>query len=199
MSKNSLRPGLQFFGNLLDLGCLIQDLRLVLIKTEEIQFPDHEFSADGEALIADIHPDITRKGHIVTLLIALDDQFKIFCQILKDATGQRLKWNDLRGSALERFIGYSEKACGLKSVVDSETRQLLAGLIEVRNCIVHNNSSTDGFSKSKAIEDFAGTIQGLNIDNGYIILTAEACNTCTDIVVQFMEQAYHSALEVYPK
>ena len=91
----------------------------------------------------------------MTLLIALDDQFKIFCDILRDANGHKLKWNDLKGSALERFIVYSEKVCGLKSVCDNSTRQLLEGLIEVRNCIVHNNSSIGGFSKTKVIERFS--------------------------------------------
>jgi len=54
MSRIQLSPGLQFFGNLVDLDCHIQDLKLVLRKTEEIEFPDHEGSVEGESLIADI-------------------------------------------------------------------------------------------------------------------------------------------------
>ena len=98
MSRTELSPGLQLFGSLVDLDCHIQDLKLVLQKTEEIDFPDHEEVQEGESLIADIFPDITRKSFIVTLLIALDDQFRIYCEILKEATGQNLKWNDLKGS-----------------------------------------------------------------------------------------------------
>ncbi|MCZ6780466.1 MAG: hypothetical protein O7C73_02345 [Nitrospirae bacterium] len=198
MSEISLSPGLQFFGNLVDLDCHIQDLKLVLRKTEEIEFPYHEDAAEGESLIADIFPDITRKGFIVTLLIALDDQFKVYCEILKKATSQHLKWNDLKGSALERFITYSEKVCGLKSVCDDLIRQQLVGLIEVRNCIVHNNSGIEGFSKRNVIERFSNQMEGVNIQEGYITLELVACNNCADIVLKFMEQAYHSALEVFP-
>lgn len=198
MSGNQLSPGLQFFGNLVDLDCHIQDLKLILRKTEEIEFPDHKKSIEGESLIADIFPDITRKGFIVILLIALDDQFKIYCEILKEATEQKLKWNYLKGSALERFITYSEKVCGLKSVCDDSTGQKLGALIEIRNCIVHNNSSIEGFSKKQVIESFSNKMDGVDLQEGYITLELNACNACADIVFQFMEKAYRSALEVFP-
>ena len=198
MSSTQLSPGLQFFGNLVDLDCHIQDLKLVLRKTEEIEFPDHENSVEGESLIADIFPDITRKSFIVTLLIALDDQLKVYCEILKGATGQELKWNNLKGSALERFITYSEKVCGLKSVCDDLVRQKMVAIVEVRNCIVHNNSSIDGFSKKQIIESFSKKLDGLDIKDGYITLESIACDNCANIILEFMENAYRSALEAFP-
>tara|TARA_B100000446_G_scaffold148525_1_gene142441 strand:+ start:22776 stop:23384 length:609 start_codon:yes stop_codon:yes gene_type:complete len=199
MSRKQLSPpGLQFFANLAELDCHIQDLKLVLRKTEEIEFPDHENSIEGESLIADIFPDIARTSFIVSLLIVLDDQFKIYCEILKGATGQELKWNELKGSALERFIIYSEKVCGLKSVCDHIARLDVAAIIEIRNCIVHNNSSIEGFSKKQVIESFSKKIKGIDIQDGYINLELNACYSCADIILEFMEQAYRSALEVYP-
>ena len=198
MSRIQLSPGLQFFGNLVDLDCHIQDLKLVLRKTEEIEFPDHEGSVEGESLLADIFPDITRKSFIVTLLIALDDQFKVYCEILREATGQKLKWNDLKGSALERFITYSEKVCGIKSVCDDLVRQKVAALTEVRNCIVHNNSSIEGFSKKQVIESFSKRMEGVHIQDCYITLEFIACNNCADIILEFMEKAYRSALREFP-
>lgn len=155
MSGQTLSAGLQFFGNLVELDCYIQDLRLILKKTEEIDFPDHESSLESESLINDIFPQITRRGFVVTLLIALEDQFKIFCEILKAATDQKLKWGDLKGSSLERFITYSEKVCGLTDFPGNGLRQKLVGLIEVRNCIVHNNSCIDGFSKKTGCRKFS--------------------------------------------
>ena len=161
----------------MELDCHIQDLKLVLRKTEEIEFLDHKESLEEDTLISDIFPDITRKSFIVTLLIALDDQFKTYCEILKDATGQNLKWNDLKGSALERFVTYSEKVCEIKSVYDETTRQELIGLIEIRNCIVHNNSEIEGFSKYRVIENFSKRSEGFNINDGYIALDLSACNS----------------------
>src|SRR5215813_4782464 len=178
MRRNSLSPGLRFFGNLVDLDCHVQDLKLVLRKTEEIEFPEHEVAAESETLIHDIFPDITRKSFIVTLLIVLDDQFKSYCEILKQVTGQSLKWNDLKGSALERFITYGEKVCGLKSLYDDLTRQKLVGLIEVRNCIVHNNSRLEGFGKRSIIEGFSKQMEGIEVQDEYISLELVACNNC---------------------
>lgn len=197
MKRTDLYPGLRFFGNLVDLDCHVQDLKLVLRKTEEIEFPEH--ANEGESLIFDIFPDITRKSFIVTLLIALDDQFKIYCEILRSIQHQQLKWNDLKGSALERFITYSEKVCGINKVYDESTRQLLEGLIEVRNCIVHNNSSVEGFSKAKVIQHFAKQMKGVDILEDYISIDFAACNNCADLVLKFMEHAYGAALDIYPR
>ncbi len=78
MKKIEILSGIKFFGNLMDINIHMQDLKLVLQKTEEIKFPNHELEDEGGSLISDIFPDITRKSFIVSLLIALDDQFKIF-------------------------------------------------------------------------------------------------------------------------
>ena len=171
----------------------------MLNKTEEIEFPEHDHPYIEQGLVDDIFPDITRKSFLVTLLIALDDQFKIYCQILKQATGAKLKWNELRGSALERFISYSEKVCGIPSVCDQSNRQRIIGLIEVRNCIVHNNSSVEGFAKSKVVEAFSKQVSGLEIKDSYITLELEACHYCADVVFEFMKHAYDAALAEHPE
>ena len=44
-------PGLQFFGNAVELDCHVQDLELLLKKTEKIEFPDHVEVLEGESLI----------------------------------------------------------------------------------------------------------------------------------------------------
>ncbi|MDO8356395.1 MAG: hypothetical protein Q7U76_08415 [Nitrospirota bacterium] len=199
MKKTDHPPGLHFFGNLVDLDCHLQDLKLLLRKTEEIEFPYHEGADGDDTLITVDFPDFTRKSFIVTLLIALDDQLRTYCDLLKTTTGQKLKWGDLKGSPLDRFVTYSEKACGLGPVCDEPTRQLLQGLIEVRNCIVHNNSCLEGFSKPEAVESFAKKVKGIEIQEGRISLNLEACNRCTDIVLEFMQKAYHSALERFPR
>lgn len=174
----------------------MQDLKLILQKTEEM-FPDH--ASESESLIMDIFPDITRKSFIVTLLIELDSRFKTYCEILREATGQSLKWSDLKGSPLERFITYSEKVCGLKSLYDDFNRQRLIGLIEVRNCIVHNNSSLEGFGKRKVIENFSRQVGGVTIEDDLISLELAGCNNCATIVFEFMERAYNSALDIFPR
>jgi hypothetical protein len=197
MTKTEISPGLHFFGNLVEFDCHIHDLKAVLKKTEEIEFPEHNGVNDEEVLINDIFPDIFRMSFIVTLLIALDDQFKTFCEILKNATKQKLKWNSLKGSTLERFITYSEKVCGLPPVCTNSSKQILEGLIEVRNCIVHNNSAIEGFSKAKTIEHFVKQMEGISLENGYISVDVQACNRFADLVLEFMGYAYHSALSVF--
>lgn len=199
MTTSQITPGLQFFGNLVSLDCHMQDLKLLLRKMEEIEFPVHVDALEGDSLTPDIFPDITRKGFIVTLLIELENQFKVFCEILRDATAQSLKWTDLKGTSLERFITYSEKVAGIEPICETSNKQMIIGLIEVRNCIVHNNSSLEGFSKRKAIENFMKKLPGMNIENHSLAPQFDACNVCADLVLQFMEYAYDSALRTFPK
>jgi hypothetical protein len=82
---------------------------------------------------------------------------------------------------------------------DDSIRQKLSWPIEVRNCIVHNNSTTKDFRKRKVIESFSNQVEGVTIQDDFISLEVAACNSCADIVLQFMERAYYSALEVFPK
>jgi len=198
MSRIREKPGLFVFGSLINFNCHIRDLKLVLRRIEEIEFPEYEEALEEESLIGDVFPDISRKGFIVTLLIALDDEFKNLCGILCEVTDQKLKWNDLRGSALERFITYSEKVCGINDVYDNALKQDLIGLIEVRNCIVHNNSDLQGFSKRKLIENFSKRLDGLSIEDGFLTISCDACINAADLVFNFMEHAYQAAQEVYP-
>lgn len=196
MESSALYPGLNFYGHMVAFDCIIQDLKLILKKTEEIEFPDHS-TEDG--LIDDIFPDITRRSFVVTLLIGLEDQFKTFCGILRSASKQLLKWNDLKGSALDRFLSYCEKVCCLPVVSDPIKKQNIKGLIEVRNCIVHNNSTLDDFPNAKEILKFFKTVKGLSVNNGRIVLNYDGCINCADIVHGFMDSAYEAALKRYAK
>ena len=188
-------PHLFFFGYACDLICHIQDLKLVLKKTEEIEFEDH---SEYEGLISDIFPDITRKSFIVSLLIALEVEFKEFCGLLREIEGHSLKWNELQGSALDRFICYCEKLSNLKVAKDDAKRQLIKGLFEARNCIVHNNSSIEFFGKAEEVIRFVNSVTGISIENGYLTFSYEACLTCADIMNSFMQDAYDVAIEKYP-
>jgi len=152
-----------------------------------------------KATTVSIFPDIARNSFIISLLIALEYEFKTFCGLLKEIEGHSLKWNELRGSSLDRFICYCERLSNLKVVKDNTKRQLIKGLIEARNCIVHNNSSIEFFGKAREIVQFANSVTGISIENGYLIFSYEACLMCADIINSFMQDAYDVAIEKYPK
>ena len=155
---------------------------------------DHD---DETNLIPEIFHDVTRKGFIVTLLISLDEQFKIFCGILRQATAQKLSWTDLKGSSMERFLKYSVDVCKLQPVCTDQMRQSMAQLISARNCIVHNSSQVDGCSRAKEIEAFAKQMKGVFINDGVLTFDFDACVSCADFVLDFMESAYHSAITAF--
>lgn len=198
MKSSQPDPSLNFFGHLVDFCAYIQDLILILKRTEETDFPDDSDDTE-EGLTHYIFPDIMRLSFVVTLLITLEDQFRIFCTILRDANGHVLKWTDLKGSALDRFIAYCEKVCNMPEVTDPTKMRNIRCLTYVRNCIVHSNSCVRDFPNEKEIRRFSTSVQGLNVEEDYIILTHEGCINCADIVKGFMEDAYNTALKKYPR
>ncbi|MBL7153221.1 MAG: hypothetical protein ISS79_05855 [Phycisphaerae bacterium] len=205
MAKRSPKddPNLFFFGSLVDLDCHLQDIKLVLRKTEEVEFEEHPETSpelQSEGLISDIFPGIARESFIVTLIITLDSEFRRFCELLRGIEDISLKWTELRGSALDRFKTYCEKVAGLTIPHGIKYLSPIRGLIETRNCIIHSNGSTENFGKAKAVEDLAHSIKGINIVRGhYMEFTYDACIQCADIIMAFMEQWYHAALDRYPE
>lgn len=196
-------PYLFFFGSMVELDCHIQDLKLVLQKTEEIDFDEHpEITPDlqEEGLIYDIFPGIARESFIVSLLITLENELKWFCDLLRQIENIPLKWTELRGSALDRFKIYCEKLAGLSV---SDAHSLLAkvsGLIETRNCIIHSNASIENFGKAKVVEQFTHSIEGISIvHDHHLEFTYDACIQCADVIMDFMKLWYHAALDRYPK
>lgn len=179
----------QFFGDLVSLDCYVQDLLLILEKTESI-----ELGRSSDRLVFDCFPDVTRKSHIVTVLIVLEREFSTLCNRLKLATDQPLKWNDLKGSAIERFSKYCSTVCGIPEPENLSNFQDVKGLIELRNCIVHNDSCIEGFPKATVIKQLASRYDGIDIDNGYITLSHDACIGLTVVAFNFLESWYQSAL-----
>ncbi len=195
-------PNLFFFGNMIDLDCLLQDLRLVLKKTEEIDFDSRSESdnpLDDSGLILDIFPNIVRESYIVSLLIIFENELRGFCELLRVIEDIPIKWNQLRGSALERFLIYVESLSGLPLNADDEMKNKITGLIEARNCIVHANSRLENFGNRKAVEGFMRVVDGVKIDEGLLRFSYDACIECANIVSLFMEKAYNAALGRYPK
>jgi len=194
-------PNLFFFGNMVDIDCHLQDLKLVLKKTEEIDFDeseDRDQPLDASGLILDIFPDTVRKSFIVTLMILFEDEMRGFCELLREIEDIPLRWNQLRGSAIERFILYVQNLSSLDYCIEEKTLEQLNGLIEIRNCIVHSNSVVDHFGKKKTIEKFAADIDGIDIENGVLRFSFDACMTCADLVERFFESTYYAALTRYP-
>jgi len=170
--------------------CHLQDLKLILKKTLELEFDTHE-----DVLIGVSYPDLMQKSFIVTLLISLDSEMSRFCADLKAYTNQAMKANELKGSSFERFLKYAEKICGLDTICDESLKQKVKGLIELRNCIVHNDSQLEGFGKANVIKIFSQQVNGLTVEDGVIELIPEACIECADIASKLMTEAYHSAMD----
>lgn len=52
--------------------------------------------------------------------------------------------------------------------------------------------------KKQVVENLANGVDGLSIEDGYIVLELVACTSFVDIVFEYMQAAYNSALLKYP-
>ncbi|MDN3699604.1 hypothetical protein QWY97_20050 [Vibrio cortegadensis] len=180
-----------FKGSLNLLDIYTQDLNRVLDKISTVEF------SRSEKPVINCFPDVTYKSHVLSVVIILEQQFSYFCTSLQNYTSQKLKWNDLKGSALERFIKYNHDVCGLDKPSCNELLQDLKGVIELRNCVIHNNSFLNGFSKSRVVEQLTKRVDGLEIKNNFIRLNQDACKKITSIIFNFLRAWYQSAINKF--
>jgi len=83
------------------------------------------------------------------LIILLENEIRRYCQNLHKFGVVPIKLNGLRGSSIEKFMLYTTKLAGFNFSFHDGLLENLKGLIELRNCIVHADSSVDEFSKKR--------------------------------------------------
>lgn len=180
----------------------IDDRILMLNKMEEVAFDENT----QEVFIKDAYPDITRKAFIVMLLIELDYWFSFFQEITKKFECQANPKKSHTGSSIDEFKDYIKNS-RLKGTYQSDDFQIIKGLIALRNCIVHDNSTLSGLDekhqkRAKRIRQLSQRIGGLDIsenalEEGFITLTPESCIDCAEIVYGFMNKAHLAAVKEY--
>ena len=196
----------EFFGSSVDFGVSMRELEIFLNETEKL-FSDkvktlkyeNEYydDLDEKHLFYYWFPNLQRRYFIITLATIIESETRSYCEILHKHKKVAIKYSELRGTAIEKFLNYSEKLAGLEFEFTDNIIEKIKAMTELRNCIVHANGIIEGYPKEKVITEFAKSFGGIVFKNGHIFLLESFCKDALNLVNSFFNEIFKSGYFKY--
>jgi hypothetical protein len=208
-----LPPHAQFFGSLVSVSVELDVLReYILHMDQSIEEAEaacqtsvqavppslQSIAEDKSDLLAEPFPRLLHTGVIISTVILLEQELTFFARFLQKVEGLGLSLGDLRGSLVERFKKYCLHVARLPFPVSERNWQDLRGVIEIRNCLVHNEGFLDGFNKACAVRAFMDDHGTPLVEDGRLCVGADTSLKVLDVVKLFIESIHNEALQKYP-
>jgi len=195
----TLKIDTDFFGNSVDFDISMRELEIFLNETESFFAEriktlkyEHEYydDLDEKHLFYYWFPNLQRRNFVITLVTIIENETHSYCDILFNHKKVALKYSELRGTAIEKFLNYSEKLAGLEFDFADEIVDNLKSITELRNCIVHANGVIDGYRKKGEIINFSKSFGGITFNNGHIYLSKTFCKDAFNLVNSFFNEIF---------
>lgn len=205
---STIEPNELFFDKYLDASSRLYDLEQFQEHAEgflrrEREYFEEEAHPDLEReflpLFAETFPPILHSSIIISTIIFLEQELRVFSGALIDALGLKIRFNDLAGSIIERFRTLTTKIADLRVDEDSAFRwEDLVGLYELRNCLVHAQGQLCEFQRSSTVRSFSARHGTPTCNDDAVVVDAASSALALDIVSSFVETVYAAALERFP-
>jgi len=178
---------------------LAQSVKSCKGKHEDLSLSLKCIADDKSDLLSNHFPELLHVGFVISAVIFLENELTGFCQDLKKVENLGLTHKDLSGSFIERFKKYCEHIAKVDLSISNEAWEDIKGVLEIRNCLVHNLGSILNFGKANTIKAFSKR-HGLPkiVDNSIVVDKAVSIKIL-DIVNNFIEAFYQGALAKYHK
>lgn len=203
----SIDPNLLFFGNLVDSSSKIEGLEKFLEHVDgfiarETKYYEEDAHVDLEMeflpLFAETFPPILHSSLIISTAILLEQEMRGYSTALLDAIRSDLKFNDLSGSVLERFLSVISKVAKLPVDHGQLMWDDVVGLFEIRNCLVHAGGNLVGFQRAAAIKAFSARNGTPNFADDSLLVDSATSQFVLKVAMSFLEGIYDLALERFP-
>lgn len=196
-----------FFGNALDASTRLNDLEQFreyldgFLKREEVYFRE-EAHPDLELgflpLFSATFPPILHSSLVVSSVMLIELELQAFAEALREHLALPLPMSDLQGSLLQRFRKYAGPLAGLDFQFRSDQWADVVGIIEIRNCLVHNYGSLDRFSRRSMVKDFIRRHGVPMVQNGIIKVDNSTSGKVLQVASAFFDTIYGAALRRFP-
>jgi len=163
------------------------------LKYESEYFED----LDEKFLFNKWFPNIQRRSFIISLVTIFENETRAYCNILNKYDKVKIKYSDLRGSAIEKFVNYTTKLAGINYNFDKNVFENIKALIELRNCIVHSDGIITDYQKKSVIVKFAKSFEGIVFENGHIYLSYKYCRKALNLISEFFNEIFKSGFYKY--
>lgn len=168
-------------------------------KRRELNDALKAIGGDAEYLYGVLYASDVHQAFIIACVIFLERNIRSFALGLNVALQLGLGLGDLSGSLLERFRKYCEKVARLDLVLNDPDWQDIKGVVAIRNCLVHCSGNLDDFSRKSELMAFAKRHGTPRIEDNWVRVEKETVNVVLKVLREFIESAYKSALERFPK
>ena len=142
-------------------------------------------------------PNIQRRSFIVSLVSIFEKEAKLYCTILNEYKKVKIKFSDLHGSAIEKFINYTINLAEINYEIEQKVFDDIKSLIEVRNCIVHSDGNIKNYDKKSVIKKFAKTFDGITFENDQIFISYKFCQAALKLISDFFNDVYKGGVYRY--
>ncbi len=204
---NRLDPNVLFFGNSVDASLRLNDLEQfreymdILLARESDFFREAHTDLEIEflPLFAETFPPILHSSVIISTAILLEQEMRGYSVALLDAMECKLKFNDLSGSILDRFVTVATKIVNLELELNNVTWQDIVGVFEIRNCLVHAGAQLVDFPKASTIRAFAARHGTPGCSGDALEIDSSTSKIVLEVASVFLKDVYDSALALFPK
>lgn len=203
----NIDPNLLFFGNWVDASSRIEDIEKFLEHTDsafqrELKWLDEEGHVDLDIefvpLFAETLPPILYMSVVIAAASVLEQELRGISHALRETLKLPLSFNDISGSAIERFRKYAIGLAGLPVNLQEPEWQDILAVYEIRNCLVHAGGDLRAFAKADAIRSFAQRRQLTMCQDHQLTLEDKTVKTITRVIYSFLEEVYEAALVKFP-
>lgn len=209
-----INPHILFFGNSVDKSIQIDLLKEYMLhmddslsksvqscegKHEDLSLSLKCIADDKSDLLSNHFPELLHGGFVISAVIFLENELTTFCKDLKRVENLGLTHKDLSGSFIERFKKYCEHIAKVDLSLSNEAWEDIKGVLDIRNCLVHNLGSIVNFGKANTIKAFSERHGLPKIVDDSIVIDKEVSIRILDIIDNFIEAFYQGALARYHK
>ena len=214
MPPEPLTPHTNFFGYLVDAGMEIDFLaefartidtllREAAAKpaASSAELPDSiaAIASDRADLYTELFPPLVHEAFVISVAIFMEREMRTYVDVLRMAFQTRLRFNDLNGSAIDRFRTYVEKVCTIDLGLPQAMWQDLDAVFAIRNCLVHAFGVTEEFRQLPAILAFIKRHRTPAIQDGRLKVSSETCTVLLRIIREVVDAIYGAALTHFPR
>jgi len=193
-------------GTSVDLDASFRELEIYLYETEnffeerktKVGYKNEYYEDLNEPyLFYQWFPEVQRRSFTILLVIILENEIRSYCNVLYKYGKVPIKYSDLQGSAIEKFMIYSNKLAGITFNFPDGMVQNIKSLIKVRNCLAHYSGYLKDFGKPTDITDFANKFDGISVKDYQIHLSKGFCKNALELVSSFFNEIFKSSYEKY--
>jgi hypothetical protein len=206
------RANLNFFGNMVNVSSQIEEIKSYLheihkyidvtsyhLNQNNIKRYDPETLENLKYHYEHTHGENLRKSIIISSIIILESEIDNYCQDFQKHRKLKVSYRDFKGDVLDKFKFYSQKILNSTYDFGRTEWQDIIGLLEIRNCLIHNRGSLDNFGKRKSVEQFINRYSSFTItDNEFIHISQKGCADSLKIINNFFEEITSFALDFFP-